>query len=190
MRVTLRILCFFSSRRRHTRCSRDWSSDVCSSDLTRIQTLPGVSSAALVNVVPLDGQGNMPTQLAGHNDADHSIGAMEIRRISERYFETMRIPFLAGRGVEESDAEGAPLVAVINESLARRWWKDRSPLGDHIIIGDFMGRHLWEPPPPPREIVGVVGDVKGRLLSRPAPPMRSEERRVGKECRSRWSPYH
>ena len=139
--------------------------------LTRIQTLPGVSSAALVNVVPLDGQGNMPTQLAGHNDADDSIGAMEIRRISERYFETMRIPFLAGRGVEESDAEGAPLVAVINESLARRWWKEKSPLGDHIIIGDFMGRHLWEPPPPPREIVGVVGDVKGRLLSRPAPPM-------------------
>jgi len=139
--------------------------------LTRIQTLPGVSSAALVNVVPLDGQGNMPAQLAGHNDADHSIGGMEIRRISERYFETMRIPFLAGRGVEESDAAGAPLVAVINQSLARRWWKEKSPLGDHIIIGDFMGRHLWEPPPPPREIVGVVGDVKGMLLTRPAPPM-------------------
>src|SRR2546429_5471530 len=47
----------------------------------------------------------------------------------------------------------SPLVAVINESLARRWWKEKSPLGDHIIIGDFMGRHLWEPPPPPREIV-------------------------------------
>ena len=139
--------------------------------LTRIQTLPGVSSAALVNVVPLDGQGNMPAQLAGHNDADHSIGGMEIRRISERYFETMRIPFLAGRGVEESDAAGAPLVAVINQSLARRWWKEKSPLGDHIIIGDFMGRHLWEPPPPPREIVGVVGDVKGMLLTSPAPPM-------------------
>ena len=139
--------------------------------LTRIQALPGVSSAAVVNVVPLDGQGNIPSQLAGHNDADHSIGAMEIRRISERYFETMRIPLLAGRGVEESDAEGAPLVAVINESLACRWWKEKSPLGDHIIIGDFMGRHLWEPPPPPREVVGVVGDVKGRLLTRPAPPM-------------------
>lgn len=139
--------------------------------LTRIQTLPGVSSAALVNVVPLDGQGNMPAQLAGHNDADHSIGGMEIRRISERYFETMRIPFLAGRGVEESDAAGAPLVAVINQRLARRWWKEKSPLGDHIIIGDFMGRHLLEPPPPPREIVGVVGDVKGMLLTRPAPPM-------------------
>jgi putative ABC transport system permease protein len=139
--------------------------------LRGIQTLPGVSSAALVNVVPLAGQENIPTQLAGHNDAEHSVGAMEIRRISERYFETMRIPFLAGRRVEESDAEGAPLVAVINESLARRWWKEKSPLGDHIIIGDFMGRHFWEPPPPPREIVGVVGDVKGMLLTRSAPPM-------------------
>lgn len=139
--------------------------------LTRIQALTGVSSAALVNVVPLDGQGNMPAQLAGQNDAEHSIGPMEIRRISEGYFDTMRIPLLAGRGVQESDAGGAPLVAVINEGLARRWWKGKSPLGDHIIIGEFMGRHLWEPAPPPREIVGVVGDVKGMLLARPAPPM-------------------
>lgn len=139
--------------------------------LDHIQNLAGVSSAALVNVVPLDGRGNMPAQLAGQNDADHSIGAMEIRRISERYLDTMRIPLLAGRGVQESDARGAPLVAVINQGLARRWWKEKSPLGDHIIIGDFMGRHVWEPPPPPREIVGVVGDVKGSLLTRSAPPM-------------------
>jgi putative ABC transport system permease protein len=139
--------------------------------LDRIQTLAGVSSAALVNVVPLDGQGNLPAQLAGQNDADHSAGAMEVRRISEGYFDTMRIPLLAGRGVQESDAGGAPLVAVINEGLARRWWKGKSPVGDHIIIGDFMGQHFWEPPPPPREIVGVVGDVKGMLLTRPAPLM-------------------
>jgi hypothetical protein len=75
--------------------------------LTHIKTLAGVSSAALVNVVPLAGQGNIPTQLAGHYDADHSVGPMEIRRISERYFDTMRIPLLAGRGVQESDAGGA-----------------------------------------------------------------------------------
>lgn len=139
--------------------------------LDRIQALAGVSSAALVNVVPLDGQGNVPAQLAGQNDAEHSIGAMEIRRMSQGYFDTMRIPLLAGRGVQESDVTGAPLVAVISQSLARRWWKGKSPLGDHVIIGEFMGRPLWEPPPPPREIVGVVGDVKGRSLSRPAPPM-------------------
>jgi len=138
--------------------------------LDRLRALAGVSSAALVNVVPLDGQGNMPAQLAGQNDAEHSIGAMEIRRISEGYFDTMRIPLLAGRGVQQGDVGGAPLVAVINQSLARRWWKGKSPLGDQVIIGEFMGRHLWEPPPPPREIVGVVGDVKGRSISRPAPP--------------------
>lgn len=139
--------------------------------LDRIQTLAGVSSAALVNVVPLVGQGNVPAQLAGQNDAEHSIGAMEIRRISGGYFDTMRIPLLAGRGVQESDAQGAPFVALINESLARRWWKGKNPLGDHIIIGEFMGQHFWEPPPPPREIVGVVGDVKGMLLTRPGPLM-------------------
>lgn len=153
------------------RSSEERTSDLQKQLLGRAQTLAGVSSAALVNVVPLDGQGNMPAQLARQNDADHGIEAMEIRRISEGYFETMRIPLLAGRGVQESDAGGGPLVAVINQGLARRWWKGKSPLGDHIIIGDFMGRHFSEPAAPPREIVGVVGDVKGMLLTRPAPPM-------------------
>ena len=153
------------------RSSEERTRDLQKRLLDRIQTLAGISSAALVNVVPLDGQGNLPAQLAGQNDADHSTEAMEVRRISEGYFDTMRIPLVAGRGVQERDAGGAPLVAVINEGLARRWWKGKSPLGDHIIIGDFMGRHFWEPPPPPREIVGVVGDVKGMLLTRPAPPM-------------------
>jgi putative ABC transport system permease protein len=139
--------------------------------LTRIQALPGVSSAAVVAVAPLAGQWNLPTQLGGYHDAEHSIGGMEIRTTSELYFETMRIPILEGRGIIESDAASALPVAVINETLARRWWKGKTPIGEHIIIGEFMGRYFSQAPPPAREIVGVTGDVKGMLLTRPAPPM-------------------
>ena len=139
--------------------------------LARIQALPGVSSAAVVTVAPLAGQANIPTQLVGYDDPQHSIGGMEIRAVSERYFETMRIPVLHGRGISDSDGAASSLVAVVNETLARRWWKDKSPIGDQIVIGKFMGRYLWHPVAPAREIVGVVGDVKGMLLTRAAPPM-------------------
>jgi putative ABC transport system permease protein len=139
--------------------------------LTRIQALPGVNSAAVVAVAPLAGKWNLPTQLEGYNDPEHSVGGMEIRTISEQYFQTMRIPVREGRGILRSDAASALPVAVINETLARRWWKGKTPVGDHIIIGEFMGRYLAQTPPPAREIVGVAGDVKGMLLTQPAPPM-------------------
>jgi putative ABC transport system permease protein len=136
--------------------------------LTRIQALPGVNSAAVVAVAPLAGKWNLPTQLEGYNDPEHSVGGMEIRTISEQYFQTMRIPVREGRGILRSDAASALPVAVINETLARRWWKGKTPVGDHIIIGEFMGRYLAQTPPPAREIVGVAGDVKGMLLTQPA----------------------
>jgi len=53
---------------------------------------------------------------------------MEIRTISEQYFQTMRIPVSEGRGILKSDATSALPVAVINETLARRWWKGKLPL--------------------------------------------------------------
>jgi putative ABC transport system permease protein len=139
--------------------------------LARIQSLPGVTSAAVVTVAPLDGRANLPAQVAGLNDPNHSWGGTEIRAISSRYFETMRIPVLQGRGILENDIAGSRPVAVINESLARRWWDKQSPLGNNIVIGEYLGREFLDPPDPPREIVGVAANVKGLLLNRPAPPM-------------------
>jgi putative ABC transport system permease protein len=139
--------------------------------LTRIQALPGVQSAAAVAVAPLAGKWNMPAQLLAYNDAEHSIGGMEIRTISDGYFETMRILVRQGRGIVASDGASAPPVVVINETVARRWWKNRSPIGDHIVIGQFMGRKFFQGAPIAREVVGIATDVKGILLTQPAPPM-------------------
>src|SRR2546422_7201654 len=95
---------FFSSRRRHTRCSRDWSSDVCSSDLVT----PGPLLACTVTVV--------------EQTATHPLGS---------------------------------------ETDTATWFV---PSANSVV----------------KSTCAVVG----------GPPPRSEERRVGKECRSRWSPYH
>ena len=71
------------------------------------------------------------------------------------YFQTMRIPLIAGRALSDEDRAGTPAVAVINEEIARAWWKDpRSAIGQHIKVG---GPYMKGPVV---EIVGVAADVR------------------------------
>jgi putative ABC transport system permease protein len=137
--------------------------------LQKIENLPGVRSAAVVTVAPLTEQANLPAQAFGMDDEEHSFGGTEIRAISQDYFETMRIPILQGRRILQSDQATSAPVALVNETLARRWWRNGNPIGQRVVIGKFRGRNLF-PNPTPREVVGVVEDVKGRLITRPAPP--------------------
>jgi len=135
--------------------------------LSRIQALPGVVSAAVINVPPLMGGGNLPTQHQGHDE--HSIGGMEIRRISRDYFKTMRIPILQGRAFADTDTESSAPAVVISELVARKWWGNENPIGGHVIIGMYKGQLLMGAGQP-REVVGVVADVK-RSIRRDPPPM-------------------
>jgi len=121
-----------------------------------LRALPGVQSVGAVNSPPGGGDRGdywysiveKPTPrredvpLTLFNSADSS------------YFGTMGIPLLAGRGISEQDRAGGPQIAVINETLARTWWKDaRTALGQHIKMG---GPYMDGPT---LEIVGVVGDT-------------------------------
>ncbi|PYT68876.1 MAG: hypothetical protein DMG39_19945 [Acidobacteria bacterium] len=137
--------------------------------LQKIQSFPGVRSAGLVTVAPLTEQANLPAQAFGMDDAEHSIGGTEIRAISDGYFEAMRIPILLGRGFLQTDEATTSPVALVNETLAQRWWGSTKAIGQQVVIGKFRGRDIFQNPTP-REIVGVVGDVKGKFLTRPAPP--------------------
>jgi ABC-type antimicrobial peptide transport system permease subunit len=65
------------------------------------------------------------------------------------YFESLDIPVLRGRAIEDSDRAGSPRVVVINETLARLHWPDGDPIGQQIVLGSG-----------PREIVGVVADSR------------------------------
>ena len=81
------------------------------------------------------------------------------------YFRTMRIPLLAGRALSDEDRAGRPMVAVINEEIARAWWKDpRSALGQHIKLG---GPSMEGPVV---EIVGVAANVPQIGLDSPPLP--------------------
>ena len=134
----------------------------------RIQLVPGVQSVAAINVLPLDGQNNIPVQRAGH--PEQSIGGMEYRMITPSYFETMGIPLRRGRLFTADDAGAAPSVALVNETLASRWWPQANPIGDRIVAGRFEEREFPDIIEPPREIVGVVADTKGPELKAPARP--------------------
>lgn len=126
--------------------------------LERVEALPGVSSAAVISMLPLDGFSNFPVEHDGH--PENSIGGMEYRTASSRYFETMRIPVVRGRAFLETDIQASQPVAIINERLARQWWPGGNPIGDRIVVGRFKGVLVTKTALPPREIIGVVGDVK------------------------------
>ncbi|HEY7700109.1 MAG TPA: FtsX-like permease family protein, partial [Vicinamibacteria bacterium] len=72
----------------------------------------------------------------------------DIRAATERYFETMKIPLIRGRLIDDRDREDSPHVILINETLARRYFAGEEPLGKVIVN-----------PHGKAEVVGVVGDV-------------------------------
>jgi MacB-like periplasmic core domain len=81
------------------------------------------------------------------------------------YFRTMRIPLIAGRAFSNQDRAGGPSVAVINEEIARAWWKGpHAAVGQHIKLG---GPHMKGPV---IEIVGVAANVPQIGLDRPPLP--------------------
>ena len=122
----------------------------------RLQNVPGVRGVAAINVVPLTGQANLPTQREGHTD--QSIGGMEVRTISPNYFEMLGIPLRNGRSFTADEVTASRPVAIVNETVARRWWPSGNPIGDRLVIGLFQGKRLIDDVP--REIVGIVGDTK------------------------------
>jgi predicted permease len=89
--------------------------------------------------------------------------------VGPRFFETMGIPVLAGRDFGHSDDERAPKYVVVNDSVARRYFRGEDPLGRQILVGDPGCQRC--PPPAVASIIGVVKDVRYASLRAEAPLM-------------------
>jgi putative ABC transport system permease protein len=134
----------------------------------RVEALPGVESASLARVVPLSGTGRGASfQIEGQDPPENTVrsegsGSQEnpntasANVVSLKYFQTMGIGLLRGRDFSAQDKEGAPLVIVVNEAFARRFFESQEALGNRV---SFRG-----PQGPWSEIVGVVRDSKYRTL--------------------------
>ncbi|HKE84230.1 MAG TPA: ABC transporter permease [Vicinamibacterales bacterium] len=133
----------------------------------RIQTIPGVRSAAAISRAPLSGGAmGMPFFIQGRPRPESGRGqGAAYFAITPRYFETMKIPILTGRDFSRSDTATAPLVMIINKTMAERFFEGQDPIGQSVTL-DFV------PNEQPRVIVGVVGDSRiGRFQRQLAPMM-------------------
>src|SRR5215208_6486595 len=119
----------------------------------RLAALPGARATALASSLPLDWVLNFSYGVEGRPARPGEEPQADYLSVSPNYFEVMRIPLVRGRGFTERDAEGAPSVALINETMARRVFPGEDPLGKRITI-DYMERRVG------LEIVGVVADTK------------------------------
>jgi putative ABC transport system permease protein len=127
--------------------------------LRAVRRVPGVTAAALTNQLPLSGDNiryglNFDPSFA--RDPGEVSGTFRYA-VSPGYLETMRIPLQRGRLLDEHDRAGAPLVALLSESLVRRRLPGIDPIGLRLRIGAADG--------PLYTVVGVVGDVKQMSLA-------------------------
>ena len=129
--------------------------------LERINRIPGVESAAVINRLPLDWQFNMPVVFA---DDPNKIESVQFRMITPDYFRVMKIGLKQGRAFAESDSAGAAPVIMINEAFARRFFDGKDPLAQQLSVGRGTND-------PIRQVVGVVADSKQSGLDSPVPPM-------------------
>jgi putative ABC transport system permease protein len=139
--------------------------------VARISALTGVEAVGVTPFLPLSGWSSGRTfRIEGQTPpAPGQEPEAELRVVNEDYFRAMRIPLVRGRAFAESDREGATRVALVNETMARRFFAGEDPLGRRVFL-QFRGDDPPEDPRHWREIVGVVADVRHYGLTQPAVP--------------------
>jgi len=125
----------------------------------RIETLPGVQSAAATIMLPIEGGIDLPFLIEGQPPKNGGLysGDEQWRALSPHYFSAFRIPLLRGRAFDDRDTGKSERALVINQAMAKKYWPKGDPIGQRITIGKGLGPQFEEPT---RQIVGVVGDVR------------------------------
>jgi predicted permease len=131
--------------------------------IERVTAIPGVESAALATRVPLQVNANrweiwIPDR---HRPGEHGE-TVETTTVSTGYFKTIGVPIVEGRAFEDGDRPETPRVAIVNETLARRYWPGQSAIGKTLRSRGSDG--------PAFEIVGVSADHKVLTLSEAPTP--------------------
>jgi putative ABC transport system permease protein len=126
----------------------------------RLERLPHVASAGVVSNLPLAGSSDSLQFRVPDRPAAKPMSA-NFNIATPGYFETMRIPIVAGREFTTDDSSTAPQVIVVNQTAARRLWPSENPLGRHIVL---TGQTI------PLTVVGISGDVRQSSLGAESRP--------------------
>jgi putative ABC transport system permease protein len=122
----------------------------------QLRRSPGVRAASAVSTLPMSDVGMamaLPFNVEGQAPPRGEDPLADVRIVAPGYFETMRIRLIEGRLLDDRDVETAPRTSVINETMARRYFPDRSPIGQ--IVQNPHGKS---------EVVGVIADVRAQGL--------------------------
>ncbi len=143
--------------------------------LERVRALPGVESAAFARMTPLSyvSSASAPIVVDGYQPPPEESPTVDYNEVGDNYFITMGIPLVAGREFTRGDDEKAALVAVVNETMAQRYWAGRSPIGQRLQL---KGR--WT------QVMGIAKDSKySSVREKPTPfffvPLRQNSLRGG-----------
>ncbi len=131
-------------------------------------TIPGVKSVSPSEVAYIADDSDRTDFIIEGESVKNDMSQAEYNNVvGTRFFETMGIPILAGRGFDANDTATSPKVAVINQTLARQRFGKQNPIGKRFSInfyGDGHGPMNWI------EIVGICGDTRYSDLRTPSPP--------------------
>jgi putative ABC transport system permease protein len=127
-----------------------------------IRAVPGVREVATTVALPLEGWGDgMPFQIEGHPFVDMANRpAAGFKPVSPSYLSALGMQLLKGRWLAETDTAGTVPVAVINETMSKRYFKDQDPIGQRLLIQQIIPGQPALGPEIPWQIVGVVADEK------------------------------
>jgi predicted permease len=133
--------------------------------LKRVRNLPEVDSATIADTLPpgwvWGGTVEIEGRLLRKGEPGFPVGS---NIVGPDFFQTLRIPVLAGRAFQTGDVANAPRVVVVNETMARRFWPDDSPIGKRL-----RWTHGFTPEPY-MQVVGVVRDGKYGALEEKTGP--------------------
>src|SRR6267378_2841649 len=129
--------------------------------LERVRSLPGVESAAFSRMVPLSyvSSATAPIVVDGYTPPLEESPTVDYNEVGPGYFVTLGIPLVSGREFTRADDEKVALVAMVNETMAQRYWQGRNPLGQRLQL---KGHWL--------QVVGVAKDSKySSVREKPTP---------------------
>jgi predicted permease len=130
----------------------------------RIAQLPGVQSVSLTeNPILANGMSNTSFQPIGQPKLSDDVNSSDINGVGKNFFQTYRIPILYGRSFTSTDTSTSPLVAVINEANARKFFPGINPIGKTFNNGGDSDKRIYR-------IIGVSADAKYSQLRDDPPP--------------------
>jgi putative ABC transport system permease protein len=127
----------------------------------QVRSVPGVREAAITNKPPMEGVGGAPFQIEGRDNVPYPQRPIcGFKMVDPKYFDTVGMRLIKGRGLSESDVAGTAPVTVINETMAKTYFKGEDPIGKRILIRQLVFGKAGRGPDVPWQVVGVVNDEK------------------------------